>query len=65
MTDLMLPSVLLILLYKLQMPWRKKLSVGFIFCFVPVCYLASVMRNEVWTHPTDNSHVSRQLLLIT
>ena len=53
-TDLMLLSVPLIILYKLQMPWRKKFSVGFIFCFGTVCCVASIMRNEVWTHPTDD-----------
>ena len=46
-TDLMLLSVPLNILYKLHMPWSKKLSVGFIFCFGTVCYVASIMRNEV------------------
>ena len=53
-TDSMLLSVPLNILYKLHMPWSKKLSVGFIFCFGTVCYVASIMRNEVWIHPTDD-----------
>ena len=45
--DLMLHSVLLMILYKLHMPWRKKLSVGFFFCFGTVCCVVSIMRDEV------------------
>ncbi|KAL6713905.1 hypothetical protein ACLMJK_008399 [Lecanora helva] len=53
-TDLLLLSVPLIILARLQMPLRKKLSIGFIFCFGIVCVIASIMRNEVWTHPTED-----------
>ena len=53
-TDLMLLMVPLFILYRLQMPLRKKLSVGFLFCFGIICCVASIMRNEVWTHPSSD-----------
>lgn len=53
-TDLMLLSVPLIILYRLQMPTHKKFSIGFLFCFGTVCCVASIVRNYVWTHPTED-----------
>ena len=53
-TDLMLLSVPLIILYRLQMPTHKKLSIGFLFCFGIVCCVASIVRNYVWAHPSED-----------
>ena len=63
-TDLLLLSVPLIILYRLQMPLRKKLSVGFIFCFGIVCVIASIQRNEVWKRPTEDFTFDSGTLII-
>lgn len=50
-TDLILLSFPLIVLWRLQMQTRKKLSIGFLFCFGIVCVVASIMRNVVYQTP--------------
>lgn len=53
-TDLMLLSFPLILLYRLQMPTRKKFAIGWIFCFGIVCCICSIMRNVVYEKPSED-----------
>lgn len=53
-SDLMLLCIPLFILWQLQMPLRKKIGLGFLFCVGIVCTLASIMRNVVYaTLPSD------------
>ena len=53
-TDLMLLSFPITVLYRLQMPTRKKFAIGWIFCFGIVCCICSVMRNIVYERPSED-----------
>ena len=50
-TDLILLAFPLIILYRLQMATRKKIGIGWVFCFGVVCCVSSIMRNVGYEHP--------------
>ena len=53
-TDLLLLIFPLTVIWSLEMALRKKLSLGFAFCFGLICTLASIMRIVVYQKPTND-----------
>ena len=53
-TDIMLLLFPLTVLYRLQMPTRKKIAIGWIFCFGIVCCICSIMRNVTYQRPSED-----------
>lgn len=53
-TDLMLLLFPLTVLYRLQMPTRKKIAIGWIFCFGIICCICSIMRNIIYERPSED-----------
>lgn len=53
-TDWLLLPVPLIILYRLRMPWKKKLRVGFIFCLGLISSIATIVRNVLSTQVTTD-----------
>ena len=53
-TDWLLLPVPLIIIYRLQMPLRKKLRLGFVFCLGLISSIATIVRNVLITQVTTD-----------